>query len=170
MKNDVIYIIGLMGSGKTSVGRMLAKKTNKKFFDIDQIIIEKEQMSISEIFSQKNEKYFRDLEFSILEEMQHNKNCVISTGGGIILREENIKIMKQTGYIVFLDITINTQLQRVRNKENRPLLKNANIKESLKKLRDQRIKIYENISDIIIDTSKNNQKIIADKIIKKLQL
>ncbi len=159
-----------MGSGKTSIGKLLAKKTHKKFFDIDQIIIGNEKMSISEIFSKKSEKYFRDIEHSALDKIKDNQNCVISTGGGIILRQDNIKIMKETGYIVFLDVNTKVQLQRVRNKKNRPLINNNNIEESLQKLRDQRFKIYEDIANIIIDSSKNEKMNIVSELIKKLQL
>ena len=92
-----------MGSGKSSIGKILAKRTSKKFLDIDFQIIKNQGMNISEIFEKYGEEYFRDLEKKELEKLDNIEDYIISTGGGIILKQENIDMMKKIGLILFLD-------------------------------------------------------------------
>ena len=153
-----------MGSGKTSIGKLLAKRTGRLFIDTDSEIIKESGMTITEIFNKFGEKYFRDLEHKVLLKVKSIENHVISTGGGIILKLENIKIMKNSGTIIFLDIDVETQLSRVRNKKNRPLLNSNNMVENLVNIKKDRDYIYKNISDYIISISEKNKSEIVGKI------
>jgi len=164
MNLNNIFIVGLMGSGKTSIGKLLAKKTGRLFIDIDNEIIKESDMTITEIFNKFGENHFRDLEHKILSKVKSIENHVISTGGGVILKLENIKIMKNSGTIIFLDIDIETQLSRVRNKKNRPLLDSNNMVENLVNIKKERDYIYKNISDYIISISEKNKSEIVGEI------
>lgn len=158
-----IFIVGLMGSGKTSIGKLLAKRTGRLFIDTDNEIIKESGMTITEIFNKFGENYFRDLEHKILSKVKSIENHVISTGGGVILKLKNIKVMKNSGTIIFLDIDVETQLSRVRNKKNRPLLDRNNMAENLVNIKKERDYIYKNISDYIINISgKNKSEIVGE--------
>ena len=101
--NKTLFIIGLPGCGKTSLSKMLAKKINYNFYDMDLMIEEKEKMKISKIFENHGEKYFREKESEILEKLSELNNAVISTGGGIVLAEKNRNIMKKKGITIFIN-------------------------------------------------------------------
>ena len=157
-----------MGSGKTSIGKLLAKRTNRNFIDTDQEIIKNEKASITDIFNKFGEAYFRKLEAAEIRNSQNLESHIIATGGGVILNNDNINIMQEFGIIVFLDINIKNQLARVTNKKNRPLLNEDNIEKNLIKLRNERYAIYKKISDYIIDTSNKKRNDIIMKISKHI--
>ena len=160
-----IFIIGSMGSGKTSIGKMLAKNNNLSFLDTDHEIIRDCGYSIPDIFKEFGEEHFRDLETEQLRKMNSIENHVISTGGGIILRDDNKKLMKDLGIIIFLDININSQIDRVKNRKNRPLLNNKSLKDNLLSLKKIRDPIYKKISNYIIDVSGKER----DQVINEIQ-
>jgi shikimate kinase len=164
MNLNNIFIVGLMGSGKTSVGKLFAKRTGRLFIDTDNEIIKESDMTITEIFNKFGENHFRDLEHKVLSKAKSIENHVISTGGGVILKLENIKIMKNSGTIIFLDVDVETQLSRVKNKKNRPLLDSNNMIENLVNIKKERDYIYKNISDYIISISGKNKIEIVEEI------
>jgi len=160
-----IFIIGSMGSGKTSIGKMLAKENNLSFLDTDHEIIRSCGYSIPDIFKEFGEEHFRNLETEQLRKMKALENHVISTGGGIILKNDNRKLMKELGIIIFLDINISSQVDRVKNRKNRPLLNDQNLKDNLLSLKKTRDPIYKKISNYIIDVSGKER----DQIINEIQ-
>ena len=160
-----IFIVGSMGSGKTSIGKMLAKNNNLSFLDTDHEIIRSCGYSIPDIFEEFGEEHFRGLETEQLRKMNAMENHVVSTGGGIILRDDNQKLMKDLGIIIFLDININSQIDRVKNRKNRPLLNNKSLKDNLLSLKKIRDPIYKNISNYIIDVSGKER----DQVINEIQ-
>jgi len=168
MKFNNIFLIGLMGSGKTSIGKILAKNLKKNFLDIDNEIINKMNLTISEIFEKYGEIKFREMESEILHALTIDKNAVISTGGGIILNKKNISKMKEMGVIVHLDIDTKTQIFRVKNTKNRPLLDGKGLQDKLKKMKIERDKIYKEVSDITIITTKKSRSNILTEIENKL--
>ena len=167
MKNK-IYLVGPMGSGKTTIGRLLAKQMNLPFFDIDKLIVNQEKMSITDIFSNHSEQYFREIESNMLEKHSQEVNFVISTGGGCILRQENIKILKK-GLVVYLKISINALYERVKNRTHRPLLNEGVSEKALERLNEERGPIYSNISDIEVDVSNFNKEDVLSSIIRELK-
>jgi shikimate kinase len=163
-----IVLLGLMGSGKTTTGKLLAKKLNKKFIDTDERIETKENLSINEIFSSYGESYFRDLETKVITEICRTKDQIISTGGGIVEKPENIDILKKTGITFYLYASANELYERIKNEKNRPLLNNNDPAQTLEYLLNKREKFYELCDIKIITTGKNIEEITCE-IIEKLE-
>ena len=161
-----IFIIGSMGSGKTSIGKILAKDNHLSFLDTDHEIIRSCGYSIPDIFEKFGEEHFRNLETEQLRKMDTIENHVISTGGGIVLKDDNKKLIKSLGLIIFLDINISSQMDRVKNRKNRPLLNDKNLKDNLLSLKKIRDPIYKKISNYIIDVSGKERNQVINEIQK----
>ncbi|GIR19531.1 MAG: shikimate kinase 1 [Gammaproteobacteria bacterium] len=155
-----LIIIGPMASGKSVVGRKLSKKLGLQFFDTDAEIERSAGASISWIFDVEGEAKFREREYQVLNKIIHENKYVISTGGGIILKAENTELLKK-GTVIYLETSIQSQLERTMNDKNRPLYKTHWIKKStLRDLAKKRNPIYENLADIIInETEDSNQTV-----------
>ena len=162
-----IYLVGSMGSGKSTVGRLLAKKMGLPYFDLDKLIENQEKMSITDIFQKHNEKYFRDLESVTLKQYSEESNFVISTGGGCVLRDQNLCILRE-GLVIYLKISIETQFERVKNRTHRPLLNNLT-EDTLVQLDKERGPLYTDISNIEVDVSNLNKEDVLSIIIKELE-
>ena len=165
LKKDTlrICIIGMPGSGKSTIGRILSKKINYKFFDTDENIEDKTKSKINEIFTNKGEAYFRELETRVLSKLIKINKVVISTGGGIILRNKNIL---NKCFNIYLQCDEEILIERVSRNKNRPLLL-IDIKKNIKKLLNERKDIYNELSDLKINTKSDIQKTITE-ILNKL--
>ena len=161
MKN--IVLIGMPACGKSTIGYWLSKKINYPFVDVDRYLEEKENRIISDIFSNEGEKYFRELETKYLKELSEKEGIIISTGGGAVKNKENIDILKENGIIVFINRTIDDISRE--NHRNRPLLQNP---DNIRKLYDERIKLYRQYADIIIKND-DSMDVIVDRIITALK-
>lgn len=158
-----------MGAGKTTVGKILSKKLEFDLVDLD-LAIEKEQdVSIAEIFRSKGEKYFRDIETRMLRKISNQPNQVVSTGGGIVIRDENWEIMKKNGVTIYLKTSIQTLFNRVKHKSTRPLLNVEDPFEKAKEIFSDREALYEK-SDIIIDREGLEPEQVAEAIIDELKI
>lgn len=155
-----IYIIGFMGSGKSSVGHELAKSLNKSYIDTDDYVEEKHG-KISEIFQEKGEKTFRLYEIDALKETSNFK--VVSTGGGIVEKQENFKTMKKNGIIFYLHTSFEEIANRLGQDVNRPLWNKA--VEDQVNLYNRRIPIYKEFSDYMIDTDQKSIQDVVNEII-----
>ena len=163
-----IALIGFMGSGKSTIGRLLAKVLEMKYIDIDREIIKRENRSIKEIFEQDGEAYFRALERKIIEEESRDNNIVIATGGGVIIDNKNIKALKETSFVVYLNCDIDCIYKRVKNRKHRPLLNVDNVYEKLIELFDKRQLLYEISCDYSVEIHEDtNMYDTIDKIKKK---
>lgn len=165
--NNVV-LIGFMGSGKSSVGKVLADKLERNFIDMDDEIEVGEDKSINEIFDAYGEDHFRELETSYLEKLLTKKNKVIATGGGVILKEENISILKRIGTVVFLHTPYEQLLNNLRGDTKRPLLKDEDHSATIKNLLNLREPIYFEASNMIIQTKDKTIEEIADEIVSLL--
>jgi len=145
MKNKIV-IIGMPGSGKTTLGRMLAEELNIKFFDMDEYIVEKTGKTTIQLF-ENGEEYFRDIESETCKELAQYDNILISTGGGVIKRKANIDVLNEEGLIIFIDRPVENILGDV-DVSFRPLLKDG--KEKLLKLYDERYALYNEYADEIV--------------------
>src|SRR3990172_10237311 len=161
-----IILTGFMGSGKTAVGKRLAKRLGYTFLDTDLLIEEKTGKSISDIFSKDGEDYFRDIETLILTELTGINDHVIATGGGIVTRKENIRRLRELGFIIWLKASPETIFKRVSTKTHRPLLKVDNPLEQIKRLMSQREQSYSE-ADLTIDTDGYEVDDIVNIIINK---
>ncbi len=161
-----VILTGMMGSGKTTVGKELATILNYNFVDLDEII-ENKYGKITDIFSQKGEKYFRELETQELKNLENQSNFVLSTGGGIILKDENIKILKDLGQVFYLSTKSETIYNRIKNQRHRPLLNTQNPKNTIEEILSKRLEKYEKSGEKII-TDNKNAKEIAGEIYEKL--
>src|SRR6056300_1250791 len=147
-----IYLIGLMGSGKTTLGKSLAKKLNRPFIDTDQLIEQKSGVDVSLIFEFEGEIGFRERETKLLSEIALKKDQIISTGGGIILSKYNRDIIANSGIIFYLKTQPAELVMRLQNDKTRPLLKGTNVKEKLNNLYAERSALYEMTADYVIET------------------
>lgn len=157
-----------MGSGKSTIGQLLAHRLNREFFDSDHYIEEKTGVDIPRIFDIEGEKGFRQRETIALQELTRKKNLVLATGGGSVTRPENRDLLKSSGFIIFLDTSVNQQIQRLKHDKNRPLLQTENPREKLEQLLQQRKPIYLEMADLRIPTDRKYARKVAAEIIPKL--
>lgn len=168
MRKNII-ITGFMGTGKSVVAKELARKLKMEFIDMDQIIEEDQGMSISDIFARYGENYFREQENKLVKKLSQKENMVIATGGGTLLSSDNARMLGQAGEIVCLYADSQTIYNRVRRKNDRPLLKGENILNKINLLLEERKKIYDNMK-WKINTSNFTTQEVVDKIINLLKL
>ena len=159
-----IILIGPMGSGKTSTGRMLAKEMGYAFADTDEEVTKRTGVSIAYIFDVEGEEGFRKRECLALKECLNGNNAVVSTGGGIVLSKENRDLLQARGAVVYLQTSIRTQVKRTASTNNRPLLQNKDPKETLEKLMLTRAPLYEEIADITIMTDNKSLQEMSKEI------
>jgi shikimate kinase len=149
---DNIYFIGLMGAGKTTIGRLLAKQLGRDFYDSDVEIERKTGVKIPLIFELEGEDGFRKRETAAIEELTQLNNIVMATGGGAILLPENRALLKANGKIIYLRGKVNDLYQRTRHDKTRPLLQGGNLRQKIERLYIQRDPIYTSLADYIVDT------------------
>jgi len=164
-----IFIVGPAASGKTTIGKKLAKFLKVDFFDTDEKIEEKSGVNISWIFDVEGEEGFRKREKQILSDTKNLESCVISTGGGIVLDKKNRKFISSTGIVVYLSVSLKTQIQRTLLDKSRPLLKGKDKKEVLAKQFLERKNFYAEIADITIEEEKESRSKILENIILLLR-
>jgi len=164
----IFYLIGMMGSGKSSVGKLLANKLQFSNIDIDKEIEKDEKLSIKEIFEKKGENYFREIESKYL--LRKRKLAVVSCGGGIILNKKNREFLKTSGYTIYLKSSIPTLEKRLLNENGRPLLSNNNLKETLINIYSNRKTLYTSSANTTIITDRRSVKEVCELIIKKLKI
>jgi len=163
MKN--IYLVGFMGTGKTVVGREIARHKNWRFLDLDELIELKEKTAITEIFAKKGEPYFRKVESKALKEVAKEKNFVVACGGGIVIDPENIKTMKETGLMICLAAGAEVILKRISGHTHRPLLNVPDPRKQVELLLKLRAPYYAKAHKNI-DTSKLSVKEVVNRILK----
>ncbi|MGN0523627.1 MAG: shikimate kinase [Eubacterium sp.] len=156
---DSIVLCGFMGSGKTVVGKELAKIMGCKFVDTDEMIEAEQGMAIKAIFAARGEDYFRELEYEMCKKVAGMKNCVVSTGGGAMTFQRNVDAIKQGSKVVFLDASFPVICQRIGDSTTRPLFQD---KEKAKQLYDERKSKYLAAADYVIDGDMSARKTALD--------
>ena len=164
-----IVLIGFMGAGKSTISDFLRTVFAMEVVEMDQIIAEREGMSISDIFETYGEEYFRNLETELLIEMQSRKNVVISCGGGVPMRERNVVEMKKNGRVVLLTAKPETILNRVKDNHDRPLLEGNKNVDFIADLMEKRREKYEAASDIVIETDGKDKLEICEELVHSLR-
>lgn len=163
-----IFLIGFMGVGKSTVSDYLSKLLASPQVEMDQVIVNKEHMSINKIFEEYGEEYFRNCETNLLIELQKKNNQIVSCGGGVAMREINVREMKKNGRVVLLTASPETILERVKDSDERPLLRGRKNTEYISELMEIRRPKYRAAADIIVDTDHKNVEEIAEEIVGKL--
>ncbi len=163
-----IILVGMMGAGKTTVGRILAKQLGKTFVDSDEEIQKRTGVKISHIFDVEGEAGFRQRESAIVQELVKLDNIILATGGGAVLREENRAALKQNGTVIYLKSGVYDLWQRTRHDHNRPLLQTANPRARLQELFDQRDPIYTELADYVIHTGRQSVQVLISRLVKKM--
>ncbi|MBT2636598.1 MULTISPECIES: shikimate kinase [unclassified Bacillus (in: firmicutes)] len=164
---NAIYLIGFMGSGKTTISQELANKLEVSVYDSDQEIVHKAGKTINEIFAIDGEEEFRRLETEVLYSMPE-ADAVVATGGGIIGAEKNRLFLKEKANVVFLHAEIRIIMDRLRNDDTRPLLRKAN-REAAETLYHSRLPLYRDTATIEVDTSGKAVSMIVDEIIQRMK-
>tara|TARA_B100001115_G_scaffold156526_1_gene128452 strand:- start:54 stop:557 length:504 start_codon:yes stop_codon:yes gene_type:complete len=161
-----IFIVGPMGSGKSTVGKIISDELFLSFLDTDEEIETRTGASIDWIFDLEGEDGFRKRESSILQDMVQKNSIVLSTGGGIILSEENRELLSSRGTVFYLATPISVQLERTAKDKDRPLLKNGDPEKILTKLQKDRESLYEAVADHVVNTENKSSQEVASEIIK----
>lgn len=171
MRNSVkkpIVLVGMMGSGKSTVGKRLAHKLNLQFYDSDKIIEEREGLTINDIYEYKGEAYFKNQEAVVIKELMTYGTVIISTGGGSFLIEEVRELIKANSMSVWLRTDINTIYERVSRRNTRPLLNTADKMQTIVELIQAATPIYEQ-ADVIVDSNNYGAHFVVDTIIQKIK-
>jgi shikimate kinase len=156
-----IALIGPMAAGKSTIGKILSQLLGFSFVDIDQLIEEKEHLTVAEIFKEKGEEYFREQEGQALAELILQPNKVIATGGGAIRLAKNRALLKSHSFVVYLKVSVETQLARTVNDLSRPLINTVNRKDKLRQLQIERESLYSEMAALIVDANCNAPEQIA---------
>lgn len=167
--NYNIFLIGFMGAGKSTISDYLKNALAMDVVEMDQCIVERQGMSISDIFETYGEEYFRELETNLLIEMQSQSNVVVSCGGGVPMRERNVVEMKKNGRVVLLTAKPETILERVKDNHDRPLLENNKTVPFIADLMEKRRAKYEAAADIVIETDGKSELEICEEMIHRLR-
>ena len=167
MKN--IFLIGYMGTGKSSVAAYMAEKYGMEVLEMDEMIADRDGMSISEIFAKKGEEYFRDVETNLLQEICLQENKVVSCGGGVVLRDQNVEKMRKSGTIVLLSASPETILERVKDDTSRPLLQGNKTVVYIREMMDKRCEYYEKAAEIVIQTGGKQISEICRAIFERIK-
>ena len=151
-----IFLVGLMGAGKTSVGRMLARIMGKVFYDSDHVIEDRTGVKIMVIFDIEGESGFRSRERNVIKELVAKKGIVLATGGGSILDSENRQYLKKNGIVIYLHASVEELFRRTKNDSRRPLLRTKNVKKKLEDLYIERDSLYRSIADLTFETKNQS--------------
>lgn len=168
-RGRAIVLIGFMGSGKSSVGRTISRKTGWPRFDTDEIVSARIGRPIPEIFAEFGEEKFREAETKALKGLSAVAPGVIVTGGGIVLRPENVGLLRGLGTLVYLEADEETLFQRVSRRATRPLLQTENPRVTLTELLRMRLPLYRQAADFQIDTSRLSHDEVAEAILTKME-
>jgi shikimate kinase len=164
-----IFLVGLMGAGKTSVGRLLAKRFSKTFYDSDQEIERRTGVKIPVIFEIEGEAGFRAREATVLKELAGLNDIVLATGGGAVLREDNRQVLRHNGTVVYLRASLDDLWQRTRHDRNRPLLRTADPRAKLEELFAERDPLYREVAAVIMDTGNQSLGNLATRLEQRLR-
>jgi len=164
-----IFLIGPMGAGKSTIGRLLSQELKLRFVDSDKVIEELAGADIPWIFDVEGEEGFRDREAKIIDQLSAEDGLVLATGGGAVLRAENRSNLQGRGTVVYLQASVAQQLERTARDKNRPLLQTPDPETVLNTLMEQRHPLYLQVADVVVDTERRNPKAVVTDIMAELR-
>ena len=165
MKSNIV-LCGFMGCGKSTVGKIVAKRLDMSFIDGDTYIEQKENKTVSQIFADNGEDYFRSAEKTAMKELAQKRAVVIATGGGAVMNPDNAEALKKTGVLVFIDVLPETVIKRLENDTSRPLLQRPDRKKAVTELMEKRYPVYRSVSDYSVNGNLDAES-TADAIIEQ---
>jgi len=165
---DRIFLVGPMGAGKSTIGRMLAKRLNLEFKDSDHEIENRTGADIPWIFDVEGEEGFRQREQKIIEELTNSSGMVLATGGGAILKPENREALRLRGSVIYLKLSVDQQAARTAKDRNRPLLQTGNPRQILENIFKIRDPLYREVADLVVNTDNKTAKAVTDQIVAEL--
>lgn len=163
-----LYLVGMMGAGKTTVGKLLARRLKRRFIDADQEVERRCGVRISVIFDVEGEPGFRSREAQVISELTALDGIVLATGGGVVLAQENRRLLTARGTVVYLHACPADLYRRVRHDRNRPLLATPDPRARLEELYVQRDPLYREVADLVIDTGTQSVQVLAGELLQKL--
>ena len=170
MKENIV-LIGYMGSGKTTIGQALADKLSYQFLDTDAYIEEEQNTTISHIFTEYGEEYFRNMETATIENLEKNTNhSIVSTGGGLPLRERNGAVLQKMGFVVFFSVKKETVLKRLEGDTQRPLLQGDNVVQKMEEMLHFRNPIYEYTAHLKVEVDNKTVEEITEEIYRNYMI
>lgn len=165
-----LVLIGYRGTGKSSVAKLIAEKMHAKLISTDELIVKKAGMSIPEIVKSKGWEHFRDVESEVVKEVSKLDDCIVDAGGGVILRDDNVKNLKKNSKIVLLTTDVKTIANRIKDDSGRPSLTGKkSFVEEIEDVLKKRMPKYEKAADFSVDTSKLSVSEVAEKIVERLK-
>lgn len=164
-----IFLVGPMGAGKSTVGKQLAKSLGREFYDSDKELEKRTGVSISWIFEMEGEEGFRAREQKIIDELTGLKDIVLATGGGVVLAEENRRVLRSRGHVVYLSASVEQLLRRTSKDKSRPLLQTDNPKQRIREILAQREALYRDVADIELRTGEQSIQHVVSGLIKQLE-
>jgi shikimate kinase len=170
LQSGNLILVGMMGSGKTTMGRVLAKHLGKVFVDSDEEIIKRTGVTIPHIFDVEGEPGFRLREITALRNLVERDNMVLATGGGAVLDEQNRTMLQQNGIVIYLKASVHDLWQRTRHDRNRPLLQTGNPHARLTELFQQRDPLYRQVSDIIAQSGKQSAQALMLQLAEEIDV
>ncbi len=160
-----LFLVGPMGAGKTTLGKLVAQELGFEFLDSDQVIEARTGVDIPTIFDFEGEQGFRDREARVIDELTRRERIVLATGGGAVLRPENRERLRARGFVVYLKVSLARQLERTARDRNRPLLQTADPAATLRRLAEEREPLYQSVADVTIDTSHLRARALKQRIL-----
>ena len=164
MRKPIVFLVGPMGAGKSTIGRLLASELGLVFRDSDRVIEERTGADIPWIFDMEGEEGFRERETAVLTELAQERDVVVATGGGIVMREVNRQIMRSTGYVCYLTASLEQLVERTARDKKRPLLQVDNPRQKIIDLLALRDPLYQDAADFVVSTDRRSPKSVAQEI------
>jgi len=164
-----VFLVGMMGAGKTTLGKSLARRVERRFIDTDKLLVERTGAPVATIFELEGEAGFRRRESTLLQELAHDEDCVVATGGGAILDAANRRVMRESGTVVYLRARVEHLWERTGHDTPRPLLANDDPKGTLERLLAERDPLYREAAHVIVDTGSQSAATILQRVLSALQ-
>lgn len=165
-----IVLIGMMGSGKSTIGKLLASAIGANFLDMDALIEKRENKSISHIFTERGESYFRALEHLMAKELEFENNVVIATGGGVVINKDTMMALSNNASVVYLHIPVVHIVKRLEGDTSRPLLQNTSLQDKLEQVYNDRKAFYKSYADVILTVNDKAVETVVRELIQKCKI
>ncbi|HET6265193.1 MAG TPA: shikimate kinase AroL [Usitatibacter sp.] len=163
-----IFLVGMMGAGKTTLGKALAQRLEREFVDTDRFLVQRTGVSVATIFEIEGEDGFRRREAAVLAELADRPDCVVATGGGAILDPENRRLMREHGTVVYLRARLDSLWERTRHDTHRPLLKTEDPRATLAELLEARDPLYREAAHLVVDTGFQSATTLVGRVVAAL--